>query len=90
MLFLVVFFFKNYLLSYATSVRLSVRLSSVEIISFRDNLITNMSIDLKIGLNGRYGIVDVRKAWFFKFLITPYVDIYKKLFIIDYIKSNNM
>ena len=54
--FLVVFSFfeKNYLLlSFATSVRLSVRLSSVEIISFRGSSLSNRPIDLKIGLNVR-------------------------------------
>ena len=50
------YFEKNYLLlSYATSVRPSVSLSSVEIIFsvFRGNLISNRPIDLKIGLNVR-------------------------------------
>ena len=61
------FFRKNYLLlSCATSVRLSVRpsvrLSSVEIISFRGNSLSNRPIDLKIGLNVREGVVHVRKA----------------------------
>ena len=42
--------------------RLSVRLSSVEITSFRGNLISDMPIDLKIGLNVSYGVVHVRKA----------------------------
>ena len=37
------------------SVRLSVRLSSVEIISFRGNSLSNKPIDLKIGLNVRAG-----------------------------------
>ena len=41
---------------------LSVRLSSVEIISFRGNLLSNRPIDLKIGLNVREGVVHVRKA----------------------------
>ena len=47
------------------SVRLSVRLSvcpSVEIISFRGNSLPNRSIELKIGLNVREGVVHVRKA----------------------------
>ena len=47
----------------------SVRLSSVEIISFRGILISNRPIDLKIGLDVRKGVVHVRKAWFFKILI---------------------
>ena len=42
--------------------RLSVRLSSVEIISFRGISISNSPIDLKIGLNVRKGVVHVRKA----------------------------
>ena len=64
-MFLVVFSFfeKNYLmLSCATSVRLSVRLSSVEIFSFRGNSLSSKPIDLKIGLNVREGVVHVRKA----------------------------
>ena len=47
------------------SVRPSVRLSvcpSVEIISFRGNLLPNRPIELKIGLNVREGVVHVRKA----------------------------
>ena len=65
------FFQKNYLLlSYATSVRLSVRpsvcvsvrLLSVEIIYFRGILISNRLIDLKIGLNVCEGAVHVQKA----------------------------
>ena len=70
--FLVVysFFEKHYLLlSFATSVRLSVRLSSVEIISFRGSSLSNRPIDLKIGLNVRAGVVHVRKAWFFEIRI---------------------
>ena len=72
------FFRKNYLLlSYATSVRLSVcpsvrlsvRLSSVEIISFHGISISNGPIDLKIGLDVCKGVVHVRKAWFFEILI---------------------
>ena len=43
------------------SVRLSVR-PSVEIISFRGNLLSNVPIDLKIGENVREGVVHVRKA----------------------------
>ena len=63
------FFRKNYLLlSYATSVRPSVR-PSVEIISFRGNSLPNRPIELKIGLNVREGVVHVRKAWFFEILI---------------------
>ena len=59
------FFRKNYLLlSCATSVR-----SSVEIISFRRNSLSNRPIDLKIGLNVREGVVHVRKAWFFEIRI---------------------
>ena len=38
------------------------RLSSVEIISFCDNSLSNRPIDLKIGLNVREGVVHVRKA----------------------------
>ena len=67
------FFRKNYLwLSYATSVRPihpSFRLSSVEITSFRGNLISDKQIDFRIGLNVGYGVVHVLKAWFFKILI---------------------
>ena len=44
------------------SVRPSVRLSSVEIISFRGISISNRLIDLKIGLNVCKGVVHVRKA----------------------------
>ena len=51
------------------SVRLSVRLSSVEIISFRGNSLSNRPIDLKIGLNVREGVVHVLKAWFFEIRI---------------------
>ena len=61
---------KLLLLSCATSVRLSVRpsvcpsvrLSSVEIISFRGNSLSNRPINLKIGLNVREGVVHVRKV----------------------------
>ena len=70
--FLVVFSFfekKYLLLSFATSVRLSARLSSVEIISFRGSSLSNRPIDLKIGLNVRAGVVHVRKAWFFEIRI---------------------
>ena len=71
------FFRKNYLLlSYATSVRLSVRPSvrlsvrpSVEIISFRGNSLPNRPIELKIGMNVRERVVHVRKAWFFEILV---------------------
>ena len=42
--------------------RLSVSLSSVEIIYFRDNSLSNKPIDLKFGLNVREGVVHVRKA----------------------------
>ena len=59
------YFEKKYLLlSCATSVHLSVRLSSVEIISFRGILISNRPIDLKMSMNVRKGVVHVRKAWF--------------------------
>ena len=47
----------------------SVRLSSVEIISFHGISISNRPIDLKIGLDVRKGVVHVRKAWFFEILI---------------------
>ena len=65
--FLVGFFFrKNYLLlSHATSVCPSVRLSvcqSVSIISFRGILISNRPIDLKMSMNVRKRVVHVRKA----------------------------
>ena len=40
----------------------SVRLSSVKIISFRGNSLSNRPIDLKIGLNVREGVVHVPKA----------------------------
>ena len=68
------FFRKKYLLlSCATSVRPSVCPSvcpsSVEIISFRGNSLSNRPIDLKIGLNVREGVVHVRKAWFFEIRI---------------------
>ena len=60
------FFRKNYLL---LSCATSVRLSSVEIFSFRGNSLSSKPIDLKIGLNVREGVVHVRKAWFFEILI---------------------
>ena len=47
----------------------SVRLSSVEIISFHGISISNRPIDLKIGLDVRKGVVHVRNAWFFEILI---------------------
>ena len=47
----------------------SVRLSSVEIISFHGISISNRPIDLKIGLDVRKGVVHVRMAWFFEILI---------------------
>ena len=37
-------------------------LSSVEIISFRSNSLSNRPIDLKIGMNVRKGVVHVREA----------------------------
>ena len=40
----------------------SVRLSSVEIISFRGNSLSNRPINLNIGLNVREGVVHVRKV----------------------------
>ena len=49
------FFFK--LLFFSSFVR-----PSVEIISFRGNLLPNRPIELKIGLNVREGVVHVRKA----------------------------
>ena len=49
-------------LSVVPSVRLSVRLSSVEIFSFRGNSLSSKPIDLKIGLNVREGVVHVQKA----------------------------
>ena len=63
--FLVGFFFrKNYYCCRARrlSVCPSVRLSSVEIISFRGNSLSNRPINLKIGLNVREGVVHVRKV----------------------------
>ena len=42
---------------------------SVEIIFFRGNSLSNGSIELKIGLNVREGVVHVRKASFFEILI---------------------
>ena len=51
------------------SVCLSVRSSSVEIISFRGSSLSNRPIDLKIGLNVRAAVVHVRKAWFSKFAL---------------------
>ena len=47
----------------------SVRLSSVELINFRGNSISNKPIDLKVGLNVGCGVVHVRKTWFFEILI---------------------
>ena len=55
--------------SVCPSVRLSVRLSSVEIISFHGISISNRPIDLKIGLDVCKGAVHIRKAWFFEILI---------------------
>ena len=49
-------------LSVRPSCRRAVRLSSVEITSFRGNLIYDKQIDLKIGLNVGYGVVHVRSA----------------------------
>ena len=63
--FLVVFFFEKttyYCRARRLSVRPSVRLSSVEIISFRGNSLSSKPIDLKIVLNVREGVVHVRKA----------------------------
>ena len=68
--FLVVFLFskKNIYccrtrrLSVCPPVRRSVRLSSVEIISFCGILISNRPIDLKIGLIVRKGVVHVREV----------------------------
>ena len=51
------FYRKNYYCCRAR--RLSVRLSSVEIISFRGNSLSNRPINLKIGLNVREGVVHV-------------------------------
>ena len=57
------FFRKNYLLLLcATSIYPSVRLSSVEIFSFRGNSLSSKPVDLKIGLNVREGVLHVRKA----------------------------
>ena len=59
-------------LSVRPSCRPSVRLSvctSVEIISFRGNSLSNWPIELKIGLNVREGVVHVRKAWVFEIRI---------------------
>ena len=63
--FLVVFFFEK--TTYCCRARRlsvcpSVRLSSVEIISFRGNSLSNRPINLKIGLNVREGVVHVRKV----------------------------
>ena len=52
--------------------RLSVRLSSVEILSFRSILISNRPINLKISLNVRWGVVHVRKARFSKIRIASF------------------
>ena len=49
-------------LSVCPSVRPSVPLSSVEIFSFRGNSLSSKTIDLKISLNVREGVVHVRKA----------------------------
>ena len=46
-----------------------VRLSSVETISFRGNLISNRPIVLKFDLNVIYGVVHVWNVWFFEILI---------------------
>ena len=51
---------------------MSVRLSSLEIISFHGISISNRPIDLKIGLEVRKGVVHVRKTWFFEILIASY------------------
>ena len=51
--FLVVFSFFEKTTYCCRSRRLSVRLSSVEIISFRGSSLSNRPIDLKIGLNVR-------------------------------------
>ena len=42
---------------------------SVQIISFRGNLISHRPIDFKIGLNVRSEVVHVRKTWLFEILI---------------------
>ena len=61
--FLVVFFFSKKLpIVVVRDVCPSVRLSSVEIISFRGNSLSNRPINLKIGLNVREGVVHVRKV----------------------------
>ena len=67
--FLVVYSFFEKTTYCCRSRRLSVRLSSVEIISFRGSSLSNRPIDLKIGLNVRAGVVHVRKAWFFEICI---------------------
>ena len=67
--FLVVFFSKKLPIVVVRDVCPSVRLSSVEIFSFRGNSLSSKPIDLKIGLNVREGVVHVRKAWFFEILI---------------------
>ena len=59
---LVVFFSKKIHIVVVRDVCPSVRQSSVEIISFRGNSLSNRPIDLKIGLNVREGVVHVRKA----------------------------
>ena len=68
--FLVVFFSKklpivvvrDVCLFVRLSVRPSVHLSSVEIISFCGNSLSNRPINLKIGLNVRVWVVHVQKA----------------------------
>ena len=60
--FLVVFFFFRKTTYCCHARRLSVRLSSVKIISFCGNSLSNRPIDLKIGLNVREGVVHVRNA----------------------------
>ena len=70
--FLVVFFFfieKKLSIVVVRNVCPSVRLSSVEIVSFCGISISNRPIDLKIGKDVRKGVVHVRKAWFFEILI---------------------
>ena len=56
-------------LSLCPSIWLSIRLSSVEIISFCCSWISNRPTDIKFGLNVGYGAVQVWKSWFFKILI---------------------
>ena len=65
--FIIFFFFPKKNSYYCRTRRLSVRLSSVEITSFRGNLTSHKPIDLKIGLNVGYGSCMSKRRNFSKF-----------------------